>query len=175
MKIRERIKKAQKKALAQTKHNTAAHNEQMNDQTNKQTHRQTRVHVCMQPTKATQRKKTMLSKEKLWFWSEYMILIVLFVATGLSSPCCFFSHMLFNCCLLLVLCYCLFVFVLFYLSSFFFFFLLVHSFTEFQQSPHCTSRQHRGEEACQQGSPQTPRPCSYHSQRTRGPHSPCQE
>ena len=92
VKIRERIKKAQKKALAQTKHNTAAHNEQMNDQTNKQTHRQTRVHVCMQPTKATQRKKTMLSKEKLWFWSEYLVLIVLFVATGLNSPWHPFSH-----------------------------------------------------------------------------------
>ena len=39
VKIRERLKKAQKKTLAQTKHNTAAHNEQMNDQTNKQTHR----------------------------------------------------------------------------------------------------------------------------------------
>ena len=95
VKIRERIKKAQKKTLAQTKHNTAAHNEQMNDQTNKQTHRQTRVHVCIQPTKATQWKKMMFSKEKLWFWSEYMILIVLFVATGLRSPCCFFfSHVI---------------------------------------------------------------------------------
>ena len=64
VKIRERLKKAQKKTLAQTKHNTAAHNEQMNDQTNKQTHRQTRVHVCMQPTKATQRKKTMFFQRK---------------------------------------------------------------------------------------------------------------
>ena len=124
-------------------------------------------------------KKQCFSKEKLWFWSEYMILIVLFCGDRTQFSLAPFLTWLFNCCLLLVLCYCLFVFVLFYLSSsfllFFFFFLLVHSFTEFRQCHHCTSRQHRGEEVCQQGSSQTPRPCSHHSQRTRGSHYPCQE
>ena len=70
VKIRERIKKAQKKTLAQTKHNMAAHNEQMNDQTNKQTHRQTRVHVCMQPTKATQWKKRRCFPKKIIYFGQ---------------------------------------------------------------------------------------------------------
>ena len=114
VKIRERIKKAQKKTLAQTKHNMAAHNEQMNDQTNKQTHRQTHVHVCMQPTKAIQWKKTMFSKEKLWFWSEYMIFnSAFFVATGLNSPWRLFSHGY-----LIVVCYwfCVIAYLLCFIS-----------------------------------------------------------
>ena len=94
VKIRERLKKAQKKTLAQAEHNTAAHNEQMNDQTNKQTHRQTRVYVCIQPTKATQWKTTM------FFQRKALLLVRIYDSNGAFcgdrtqfSLLFFFSHM----------------------------------------------------------------------------------
>ena len=129
----------------------------MNKWTVKQASKHTDRHVYMcaySPQRPHSEKRWCFSNEKLWFWSEYMIFNSAFCGDRTQFSLAPFLTWLFNCCLLLVLCYCLFVFVLF-LPFFFFssFFLLVHSFTEFRQSPHCPSRQHRGEEACQQGSP----------------------
>ena len=106
----------------------------MNKWTIKQISKHTDRHVCMcaySLQRPHREKKRCFSKEKLWFWSEYMILMVLFVATELNSPCYFFFLIwLFNCCLLLVLCYCLFALLCFTFLLLFFF--LFCSFTRSQ-------------------------------------------
>ena len=132
VKIRERIKKKHKRRRWHKQSTTRRHT--MNKWTIKQISKHTDRHVCMcaySLQRPHREKKQCFSKEKLWFWSEYMILMVLFVATELNSPCYFFFLIwLFNCCLLLVLCYCLFALLCFTFLLLFFF--LFCSFTRSQ-------------------------------------------
>ena len=105
----------------------------MNKWTIKQISKHTDRHVCMcaySLQRPHSEKRRCFSKEKLWFWSEYMILMVLFVATELNSPCYFFfsyGYLIVVCYWFCVIAYLLcFVLPFFFFSSFFFARSLVH-------------------------------------------------